>query len=291
LNKQAAWVAFPYPSNSFHYAGGALKKRWDRLHLGDMEPYPGEQYLAKLCKSNAAVADSIPDFDGDFGALSKQVAEAWRRYHDGNFQAAAELGLRLGLVGYAAANKATVIYANYLEKSKRAKLKLFQEVAARAKEAATVMPRDLNSYYLHAYALGRYSQGTSVLEALAQGLGSRIKDSLEHTLELEPRHAEAHTAMGTYHAEIVDKVGTLLGGMTYGASKNAAVKHYEHALRLQPQSAIARIEFANGLLMLFGKSKLNEATQLYIEASKLEAHDAMEQLDIEMAKSQLEDES
>jgi hypothetical protein len=129
------------------------------------------------------------------------------------------------------------------------------------------------------------------LEALAQGFGSKIKTALERTLELEPQHAEAHTAVGTYHAEIVDKVGTMLGGLTYGASKDEAVKHYEHGLRLHPQSAIARIEFANGLLMLFGKSKLNEATQLYIEASKLEAHDAMEQLDIEMAKSRLEDDS
>ena len=291
MTKHAAWAAFAHPNKSFHYAAGALKKHWDRLHLGDKEPYPGEQYLAKLCKSNAAIVDSIPDFEGDFGALSAQLAQAWRCYHQGDFQAAAELGLGLGLVGYTVANKATVIYANYLEKSKPAKLKLFQEVAARAEEAAALVPRHANSHYLHAYALGRYSQGSSVLEALAQGFGSKIKTALERTLELEPQHAEAHTAVGTYHAEIVDKVGTMLGGLTYGASKDEAVKHYEHGLRLHPQSAIARIEFANGLLMLFGKSKLNEATQLYIEASKLEAHDAMEQLDIEMAKSRLEDDS
>ena len=95
--------------------------------------------------------------------------------------------------------------------------------------------------------------------------------------------------MGTYHAEVINKVGAMLGGLTYGASQEAAVKHFETALKLNPHSAIARIEYANGLAMMFGEAKLPQATRLYREAAKCPPADAMERLDAELAKSELED--
>ena len=45
---------------------------------------------------------------------------------------------------------------------------------------------------------------------------------------------------------------------------------------VQPGPAIARIEYANGLVMMFGKEKLKEATKLRAAASK--PMDAMERL-------------
>ena len=288
--KKTAWRAFPYPDEAFDYAGAALKKHWERLHRGDQEPYPSAQYLNKLAKGNRALIDSVPGFNGDYAALSEHVLETWRLYHRGKFAAATEKRLDVGLPGYAAANKATAMYAHYLEQSKPAKLKLFQEIAARADEARGILSEDVNSHYLYANALGRYSQGISVVEALSQGLGGKVKAALERTLALQPEHAEAHAAMGTYHAEVVSKVGGMLAGLTYGASKDQALEHFERALALHPQSAIARIEFANGLLQLFGNRRLDDATRLYIEASKLEPCDAMEKLDVEFAKSRLEEE-
>ena len=287
--KKVAWAAFPYPSKRFQYTQSALKKHWDRLHLGDKEPYPSAQCLAKVCKENRLAADSIPDFDGDFGPVSDKVLEAWCCYHQGEFREAVEQGLSLGPTGYAVANKAAAIHATYLEKAPAAKQKRLQEVVARAEQAMALLPRHPNSHYLYAYALGRYSQEISVVQALAQGFGGKIKAALERTLELEPGHADAHTALGTYHAEILDKVGAMLGALTYGASKDEAVRHYQTGLKLNPHSAIARIEFADGLMMMYGKSRLDEATRLYIEASKLEACDAMEQLDIARCRSRLEE--
>ena len=44
----------------------------------------------------------------------------------------------------------------------------------------------------------------------------------------------------------------MIGGLTYGAKQDAALKHYEQAIKLNPDSAIARIEYANGLVTLMG---------------------------------------
>jgi tetratricopeptide (TPR) repeat protein len=291
VKKPAGWTAFPYPNERFHYPAGALKKHWSRLHLGDKEPYPSAQLLEKLCKTEPKIVESIPRFDTGFEGLSERVLEAWRCYHAGEFEQAAQIGLSLGWIGQTVANKATAIYANDLEQDASIKLRLLKESMERAERARRLNPRHANSHYLYAYALGRHSQNTSILEALAQGLAGKIKDALDRTLELEPEHAEAHTATATYHAEIIDKVGSMLGGLTYGASKDLAVEHYERALELHPHSAIARIEFANGLLMLFGKSRVEQATELVVEASRLEPCDAMERLDTELAKSRLEEDA
>jgi tetratricopeptide (TPR) repeat protein len=258
---KAAWQKFPHADAAYHYAGAALKKNWARLHAGDAEPWPQDE----------------------------AVQEAWRLYHQGEFRKACEAGLAAGMAGYAAANKAAAIYANYLEKDEARKLALFQEVAQRAEEQQAAAPAAANAWYLHAYALGRYSQGISVVKALAQGLGGRIRDSLTKAIGLDPKHADAYIALGAYHAEVIDKVGALVGGLTYGAKKEESVKHFQTALKLNPDSAIARVEYANGLVMMFGKAKLAEASKLYEEAAACKPMDAMERLDVELAKAELED--
>ena len=254
------WTKFPHPDKTYAYDGAALKRQWDRLHRGDGEPFP----------KDIAVLD------------------AWRHYHAGEFQQAVEAGVAAGGAGTNAAIKAQSIYANYLEKAAKAKLALFEEAAGWAAERRAEAPKDANAHYLYAYALGRYGQGISVAKALAQGFGGKIKDALTTALKLAPAHAEAHTAYGAYQAEIVNKVGGLVAGMTYGAKRESALEHYQKALKLHPDSAIARIEYANGLILLFGKDRLDEATKLYEQAAKCKPMDAMERLDVELAQSELE---
>jgi hypothetical protein len=160
-------------------------------------------------------------------------------------------------------------------------------VANRCEQQQAQQPDSAAAFYWHAYALGRYAQEISVLKALAQGIGGKVKASLERTLALAPRHADAHVALGVYHAEIIDKVGALLGGLTYGASRDQALAHFGTALRLNPGSAIARVEYARAMVMLDGQRKSGAAIALCTEAAALAPHDAMERLDVERARQEL----
>ncbi len=256
----AKWTAFPHDNSAYVYDAAALKKKWARLHAGDAEPYPKDD----------------------------KVLAAWALFHAGEFQKAHEAGLKAGAAGITVANKAQAIYANYLEKSEKNKLAMFMEVAGRAEAQQADDPKNPNAYYWQAYALGRYSQGISIAKALAQGLGSKVKVALETAIKLEPRHADAHIALGAFHAEVIDKVGALLG-RTQGASKDQGILMYKTALKLNPASAIAMVEYANGLVMLEGDKKMKEAEKLYADAAACEPADAMERLDVEMAKAELED--
>jgi tetratricopeptide (TPR) repeat protein len=281
------WKAFAHADRKYDYDGDRLKKSWPRLHQGDREPFPEAGGLRKLVAQCAEFAPEKSAAKASLEGAVEQLLDAWRAYHRGDFGTAIELGVALGPLGYGVANKAANIYATYLESSKDAKLALFLESSRRAEFVFTRARTVVNAWYFYAQALGRYGQGISVTKALAQGLGGKIKNALEETIRLEPRHADAHIALGAYHAEVIAKVGSTLGALTYGASKEAALKHFETALELNPHSAIARIEYANGLAMLSGKAGLERATALYEEAARCDAADAMERLDAELARDEL----
>ncbi len=249
------WMKFPHDQKAITYAGDALKKNWDALHKGDNEPFPKDTGLQ----------------------------EAWRQFHAGNFAAAA------AQANSTVAIKATSIYATHLEAKDAAKVKHYQDAMALATALIKSEPKNPNAHYQYAYAAGRYSQSISIMKALKEGYGGKIKTALETALKLDAKHADAHTAMGAYHAEILDKVGALVGKLTYGANRDAALEHYDTAIKLNPTSPIAHIEYANGLLMLFGDKEEDKAVKLYEKAAKMKAKDAMDVLDIAMANNELED--
>ena len=255
----AKWTAFPY-AGDYMFDANRVKQNWARLHAGDAEPLPREA----------------------------SVLDAWALFHSGEFQKAVDLGLKIGGGGLTVANKAACIYATYLEKKEKDRLDLYLEVAERAAAQAQQDPQNINAHYWQAYALGRYSQGISVAKALAQGLGTKVKGELENVIKLEPKHADAHIALGAFHAEVIDKVGSLIGGMTYGAKKDTGLALFQQALKLNFASAIGMIEYAHAMLMFDGDKMMHEATRLYQQAAAAEPMDAMERLDVEMAKVELE---
>ena len=256
----AKWKPFPHPAKAYQYAGEALKKNWERLHRGDCEPWPKE----------------------------KAVQEAWRLFHAGEFGEAVAAGLSAGGAGVTAANKAQAIYANSVETQEARRIALFEEVMKRAEAQAKDEPKNANAHYLYAYAAGRYSQRISVAKALAQGYGGKIRAALEAALKLQPKHADAHIAMGAYHAEIIDKVGALVGGLTYGANRDKGEEHFRKAVKLAPDSPIAHVEMANGLVMMHGKKLVEEAGRLYGKAAEMAPRDAMEKLDVEAARAEID---
>jgi len=254
------WTAFAY-TDEYPFDVASVKKYWERLHAGDKEPLPE----------------------------SAKVLAAWALFHSGEFQKAVEAGLKAGPAGITVANKAACVYANYLEPKEKVKQSLFMEVAARAEAQAAADPTNANAFYWQGYALGRYSQGISVAKALAQGIGGKVKTAFETAIRLQPDHADAYIGLAAFHAEVIDKVGTLIGSMTYGAKKDTSLQLFQLGLDLAQKSTIALIEYANALVILEGEKRLDEATRLYQQVAAAPALDAMERLDVELAQAELAD--
>ncbi len=259
------WQPLP-PEFQFNYKQQELQEIWQQVHAGDQEIHP-------------------LDYEGDEASLQAQ-ADAWLHYHNGDFQKAAQMAVELGDEGSVILAKSVAAYCDYLCEDEDEALALLQDCMEVCEKAAEVQTDYANAQFVCALIIGRYSQRISITKALSQGLGGKIKGYLEKTLELEENHAEAHTAMGLYHAEIIDKVGAMLGGLTYGAKKPIAVKHFETSMQLTPNTAITAIEYANGLTLLKGKS--SQISELLEHASQCQALDALQNCDVNYANEQLE---
>lgn len=281
---KSAWAPFPHDATAFAYPGDALKKAWPRLHAGDAEPFPDAKRAKALIAAAGKAAPKGLDADG----LATALQDAWRAFHAGDFKTAFDAGSALGPVGASVAVKALGIHATHLVASEAEQLKRYEQAAALAEAAIAALPDEANSHYRRAYALGRYSQGLSIAKALKQGIAGKVRDSLNTALALAPKHAEAHTALALYHAEIIDKIGAMIGGLTYGAKAAEAESHIATALKLTPQSPIAHIEHGNVLMLLHGEKKEAAAAAAYEKAAKLKPADAMEALDAAYAAEQIE---
>lgn len=256
----ALWSPFNGASHK-RFDAASLAPWWRRLHRCDAEPLP-------------ANAD---------------VLQAWVHFHNGDFQRAAEAGLKAGDEGLTVANKATSVYARYLETRAQTKLDLFLEVAARAQAQQARQPDNPNAYFWQAYALGHYGQCISIAKGLADGVGHKVKAALERTIALCPAHADAHLALACFHAEAIDKVGLLIAGMTYGAKKETGLTLFRQAIALNPDSPLSLMDYADGLVMLEGEDCIDEATALYERAARCPALDALDELGVLAAKMELQD--
>jgi tetratricopeptide (TPR) repeat protein len=252
------WIEFT-PKGHFDFDRKTVKRHWHRLHFRDQVDLPSD-----------------PD-----------LLDAWAFFHNGRFHEARSVGLALGAAGVTVANKATCVYARQMEPNEAKRLAMYQWVSGRAAEQTEREPANPNAHFLLAYSLGRYSQGISVAKALAQGMGGKIKSALETAIALQPLHADAHFALGAFHAEIIDKVGALIGGMAYGARRDASLQMFEQGFKLQPHSTVGLVEYATALVMLEGDDRQEEAISLCSKAAELTPVDAQEYLDIARAKAGL----
>lgn len=284
MAKSKSWAKFPHDAKGFDFAGDKLQKSWTKLHAGDCEPFPDEARVAELLKRNPKLGK--PDAADDIAGTLQQ---AWRDYHRGDFQAAYEAAEPLGALGVSVAVKAAGIHAVYLLDDEAEQLRRFESLNALAEAACKALPDEINAHYRRAFALGRYSQSISIAKALSQGLAGKVRESLDRTLKLAPKHAEAHTALGLYHCEVVSKVGGMLAGLTYGAKASTGEELLKTAIKLTPDSPIAHIEYGNGIMLLHGSKREDDAAAAYEKAAKLKPKDAMEKLDVEFARAQLED--
>ncbi|MES2481193.1 MAG: hypothetical protein V4609_04275 [Pseudomonadota bacterium] len=254
----AAWTPCPY-RGEHRFDPDRVVALWDRLHAGDGEPLP----------DNPA------------------VLRAWAYYHEGDLQRAMMAGLAAGGAGITLANQATAVYACHLEPSEAIRQSLLLRAAERAGEQAAREPGNPNAWFWQAYCVARYCQSISVAQSVAQGLGRRVRDALHRTIELQPLHAHAHIALGLFHAEIIDKVGALIGSMTYGAKRDIGLRMIREGLRLNPGSVAMQMEAAKALLLLEGEANSEEAAQLCEQAAGREPLDALERMHVERARAEL----
>lgn len=281
--KQMEWRPFPYGDRAYRYTGAALADQWDRLHRGDLEPFPDADRVADQFNQYGRALSNFADPNRVADALQS----AWRDYHAGDFATAMRTGLTLGPIGTIVAARAQIAYATYLENDDREALSLLCNVSKACEALTAIAPGWANGWFLHALALGRYSQRISIVKALARGIGSKIRHSLMTTIALEPRHAAAHATLGVYNMEVIDKVGAVVGRVTHSASRELGMRCFEKALALDPENPVTHMEFARALAMDKRHEDESAVERNMTAAATCQPFDALARLDVERARTAL----
>ena len=279
------WTPFPGADPAFDFSGERLHDAWPRLHAGDREPFPDRENIAGLIAAEARLGDAA--FGTDAEKIAAEVQDAWRDFHRGEFRQAFERGIRIGPLGQAVAITADGVQAFFLEGKDADRITRYQALAERAGNALDMLPLRAATHYRYAWALGLLARMLPAMQVLAEGIGSKLHAALEAALELDADHPEAHTALGLYHAEVMDKIGATLAKLTWRVEPEAAEAHLRTAIRLTPEAPNAWVGLGIGLRLLDGHRHADEGNAALAKAAAMRPLDARQALEIAYAKRKL----
>ena len=207
-------------------------------------------------------------------ASAQSIDEARSAYADGRFVEAADLAEALETSeGYALAAQSLAVYAHYeaSEEEWEAVIERAQRMGEEAVKADSTNP---DAHYQSAHAVGRYAQRVGAWTALRQGLAGKIRDLLEATLAIDPDYVDANLALGGWHADI-DAEG-FMARRLYGGKKEEAVRLFERALELAPESKVVLHAYAIRLPRLDEENGKERAREMLEKALGVLPQDAFE---------------
>jgi tetratricopeptide (TPR) repeat protein len=215
-------------------------------------------------------------------ALADALSEARELYSQGQFLNAAKLFATLNTsAGSALAARAYSIYASTLPEAKRETY--YIEAESQASRAINQDSQNANAYFELARATGQLGVLRGIGMAILQGTGTKIRQLLDKTLELQNNHAGAMVALAVWHAEVSARGS--LAAISMGADTQRIEPLFKEALKLAPNNIGFRIEYARAYIAMNNREKARE--QLHI-ALKLPVKDAEDKLNNERAKAALE---
>lgn len=216
------------------------------------------------------------------GLTALAQAEVEELLTQGRYQEAYQQGQRLGSAeGLALAAKAASFYAVYQAKESE-RYEWFQKAEVAATGAIKKDPNYPEGYFERARAVGRLSQYKGILQALTEGLAPKVREDLEKTLKLNPKHAGAMVALALWHFEISQK-GWLVAQM-YGADAGQVEPLFKKVIALEPEVIIHRVEYAK-VLASWGRRE--EARKQLEVALSLPAKTAADRYDQKRAQEEL----
>jgi hypothetical protein len=279
------WTPFPTPNLAFDFSGDRLHEAWPRLHAGDREPFPDRATIAELLAAEARLGAAT--FGTDVDRIAAELQEAWRAFHRGEFREAFERGLAIGPLGQAVAITADGVQAFFLMSEGAERVARCEALVRRASDAIDLLPLQAGSHYRYGWALGLLARMLPSMQVLAEGLGSKLHAALDAALELDADHPEAHTALGLYFAEAVNKLGAGLARMTLRVDTSAAGTHLRTAVRITPEAPNAWVGLGIGLGLLDARTHARERRQALETAASTQPLDARQALEIGYAKRKL----
>lgn len=291
-----SWKPFPYDQTTYDYSGDKLRKAWPQLTrgFGTNYPFPDADWVIKMAAQNPKALEMTvaagTGFSGkpeEAQAYAAQLQDVWRSMFRGDFAKAKADGLKLGVGGQVPAMFAQVIYALFLAPDQTNRQQLLEEVISYTDKAGDLVNADPMAMFGRVYAKARLGEELPIAVVLKRGYTSQIPDELNALLAKQPRQPYALALYGGYEAGVIRKVGSLVGGMTYGVSADKMEQYFDRSFKQANNLPIGHYEYANALTYVYGDDERSKALEHLKLATQIKPINAMEALEVEHAKKLL----
>lgn len=190
-----------------------------------------------LLFSACALSTLVPN------SAAQSFEEALSAFLDGEYLKAAEIGEAAETSdSYAIAARALGVYGNFLAPDSE-RIAILERAISLAELAVSADSTNAEAHFQSAHVVGRYAENIGKMKALREGIAGHIRDFLETAIRLDPTHAEAHVALGGWHAEIA-AAGRIARWM-YKGGLEEAIFHMERGLEIAPDSKVVLFEYGN----------------------------------------------
>ena len=290
------WKDYPEDLQQYDFSGDKLQQQWQELTKLTRVEYPDVDWIRSMMTDyprlahHMMVLGSDPEAhpavfkaiqESDYSDLSNAVQEVWRLHYSGQYEKAYELGMQLGPVGEVPAIYSRLVHATLLINDHDDKMEEFEEAAALSNEGLALAPEYRFAEFGLVYAKVRMLELMSTGEARSSGYIPIAQDKLDKLQEYAPDRGAYPLTRGGLEAGIVERVGSFLGSITYGATESSAIENFEKAQKLLPDMAIVYNEYSVGLIRLDEDDFRKEIRKLLNTCMNIEpvnAEDALNQM-------------
>jgi len=290
----STWQPYPDDLPQFDYSGLKLQQNWEILSVGTRLPWPNAQFIEKMMGEFPQLSQQLiqiakqtdshpalkPILQQDYQALASELQQVWRFHFQGQYQHAYELGMQLGPAGLLPAIYSKLVHTTFLIENNNEKQQQFLAVD-RLTQALIPLAPDYNFLLFgDAYQKARRLELMSTTEATASGLLGPTQDVLKSLHQEYPNNQLYSAMLAGIDAGIIERVGSFLGGMTYGADEDKAIQLFNQALRQENRLAVLYHEYAQVLIRLDDSDhdeKLHQILSACIALPVFSAEEALNQ--------------
>lgn len=296
------WPAYPKDLPTFDFSGEKLKQNWSQIAKVTHLSYPDAKIILKelkqrpklyeKLKQEAQKANAHPAIKalvkGDAQPIAKNIQDIWRDHFSGRFEMAYNKGIKLGLLGNIPALHAKLMTAILLVEDKDKKLNMLKEVEAVITKNVELSQGMPFVTFGQVYARMRILELLSTSAATSTGYVSASKDTTKKLQAQFPKRAIYPAMLGGMYAGIVERVGSFMGNIAYGATQKRAIKQLDKALQLESGLPVIYNEYARALARMDADKHKKEIIRLLKTCLTLTPSNAEEALNHSQCRQKLQ---
>jgi len=239
---------------TFNHTREDLVQQWSSWHREDNMALPAAEQYSSRVKASKELQKEFPE-GTDYVALTEKVLDTLLLLHNGKLHEAYDAAAPLKQFGVIIQAHARYLNTYYSVSDKKIRIAEFKIIADSIAAALENEPKDKDLLFLHAYMHGRFLEEQPFLMKLVPTY-TKLFNGVKDILKENPKHLGAQLILASFHADASVKA-PFLSKVRFGSKPEVAIEKFEAAIKQDPGSTIAQLEYATALIKL-NKGKPDE---------------------------------